>query len=165
MVLGDRDRYTWIPLKATPHVRPKAYGPRKFDGNKDGFDSNTPRYHDGKFGSGKWDVDAGNARWKGSNFGGIPVSIPVREVEEDDVDDLRSKNSTPLVGPTLVSKKNVSTCTLVAITRAESEKIPLSVENSGEVAVVNDSKETNDAMRISLSDGPNVRPNGLDFID
>ncbi|KAL5816870.1 hypothetical protein ACOSQ3_025248 [Xanthoceras sorbifolium] len=122
--------------RATPHVRPKAYGPCKFDGNKDGFDSNTPRYHDGKFDSEKWDVDAGNARWKGSNFGGIPVSIPVREVEEDDVDDLR-----------------------------KSEKIPLSVENSGEVAVVNDSNETNDAMRISLSNGPNVRPNGLDFID
>ncbi|KAL5761829.1 hypothetical protein ACOSP7_018093 [Xanthoceras sorbifolium] len=44
-------------LKATPHVRSKINGLRKFNTNRDNADSDFPRYHDGKFGFGKWEND------------------------------------------------------------------------------------------------------------
>ncbi|KAL5776635.1 hypothetical protein ACOSP7_009561 [Xanthoceras sorbifolium] len=95
-------------LKLTPHVRPKVNGPRKFSTNRDNAYSDFPRYHDGKFGSGKWEDNLGSGRRKSSSSEDNPVTISVKHVEEGVKGVVCNNNiSSLLVGLDSVREENV----------------------------------------------------------
>ncbi|KAL5779130.1 hypothetical protein ACOSQ2_009867 [Xanthoceras sorbifolium] len=128
-------------------------GPRKFSTNRDNAYSDFPRYHDGKFGSGKWEDNLGSGRRKSSSSEDNPVTISVKHVEEGVKGVVCNNNiSSLLVGLDSVREENVKKGVMVPYVCIDSGMFHF-VEDFGKVTGNIMLREVDNDMRASLAGG------------